>query len=166
MKTEMKKMALRKANDADAATVLALYRACAQLKNNCWSDDYPDAEIVAEDIRNGWLYVWEEEGTVQGTAALLDWDDIEDMQLDFIYTQKPCVLCRLALWPDRQGRGEGRALLLAAEQQAHKLGYGAMHLLCDIENAPACALYTRGGYRYISNVALYEHEFGVYERRL
>lgn len=96
----------------------------------------------------------------------MDWDDIEDMQLDFIYTQKPCVLCRLALWPDRQGRGEGRALLLAAEQQAHKLGYGAMHLLCDIENASACALYTRGGYRYISNVALYEHEFGVYERRL
>ena len=35
-----------------------------------WQDGYPSEEIIRDDIRNGESRVWEEDGTILGTAML------------------------------------------------------------------------------------------------
>ena len=159
-------MQLIQAVPTDAPDVLALYRACAKKGTSCWDDTYPNAGIVAGDIREGTLYVWREGGALLAAATLLRWDDIEDMPLGFQFTVVPCVLCRLCLSPGRQGRGEGRLLLRAAESLARALGYRAVHLLCDARNVIAHGLYTGAGYRYVCNAPLYGHEYEVFEKPL
>ena len=46
---------------ADAAEILALYRAAAKAANQSgrshWDEDYPNTETIREDIENGCLYV-------------------------------------------------------------------------------------------------------------
>lgn len=48
-----------------------------------WQDGYPSEEIIRDDIRNGESRVWEEDGTILGTAMLSfrgepDYDRIYD----------------------------------------------------------------------------------------
>ena len=159
-------MRLTQAVSADAPEILSLYRACARRGVCCWDDADPNAEIVAGDIREGNLYVWREATILLAAATLLRWDDIEDMPLGFHFTDTPCVLCRLCLSPGRQGRGEGRLLLRAAEKLAYTLGFRAMHLLCDTRNYIAHGLYAGTGYRYVCNAPLYGHKYEVFEKPL
>ncbi len=153
---------MKKATFDDLAYVTGLYRRCAVQPNSCWGEEYPNEEIAREDIENGWLYLWGE----KGAATLLEWDDLEDMNLGFRHTIRPCVLCRLCLAPEHQGRGEGKKLLGAAEQQAKQLGYQCMHLLVDAENPAANRLYQGAGYAYVATVELYGCTFHAMEKRL
>ncbi len=153
---------MRKARMADLAHVMALYRACASLPNSCWDEEYPTEDIARQDIANGWLYLYGD----CGAASLLEWDDLEQMNLGFQYTENPCVLCRICLHPSHQGRGEGKTLLAAAERQARKLGYQSMHLLVDVGNPTAQRMYQTAGYRRVAQVDLYGCTFHAMEKRL
>lgn len=156
----------RPARRRDVRGALALYRACARTGTSCWDDAYPNAEIAKEDLARGDLYVYTAQGRMAGVFTLMAHDDIEDMPLGFACTQNPCVLSRLCLSPARQGRGEGRLLLAAAEDTARARGHGAVHLLCDVRNTVGRGLYQSTGYRYVCRVPLYGHEYEVYEKAL
>ncbi|HEV3090695.1 MAG TPA: GNAT family N-acetyltransferase [Candidatus Cybelea sp.] len=52
----------------------------------------------------------------------------------------------MAVEPRWQGRGAGRALLAAAEDEARRRGLPYMALMVTEENEPARALYDRSGY--------------------
>lgn len=162
----MREITLRKAEKTDRDAVLALYRACAGLDTCCWNEEYPDAGTLEEDLARGALYVWMEDGALAGAASLLDFDDVEEAGLPFRFTQRPCVLCRLCVTPARQGGGEGRRLLSAAERKARSLGYGAVHLLCDERQESANRLYRSAGYTAVGRIALYGLSFNAYEKLL
>jgi len=153
---------MQQAQMKDLEHVLSLYRACAALPTSCWDEEYPGEELARSDIEQGFLYLLED----YGAATLLQWDDLEDMNLGFEYTEKPCVLCRLCLHPDHQGRGEGKLLLAHVEEQARQLGYQSMHLLVDVDNPIARRVYDRAGYRQVNQTELYDCVFDVMEKRL
>jgi len=153
---------MQKATLNDLGHIMSLYRACAALPTSCWDEDYPTAELAQSDIEQGVLYLLEDYGAV----TLLEWDDLEEMGLGFEYTEKPCVLCRLCLHPDHQGKGEGKRILALAEQQARELGYQSMHLLVDVDNPIARRLYDSAGYRRVNEVELYGCVFDAMEKRL
>jgi putative acetyltransferase len=58
-------------------------------------------------------------------------------------------LKRMFVVPDARGRGYGRALLLALEDEALTLGYAGMVLETGVEQAAALGLYETAGYRPI-----------------
>ena len=153
---------MKQATMADLSHVLKLYRACAAQDNSCWDDDYPSEDIARSDIEGGLLYLYGD----CGAATLLEWDDLEEQDLGFILPGKPCVLCRICLAPDHQGRGEGKLLLAQAEQQARELGYEVMHLLVDVDNPIARRLYDRAGYRCAGRTELYDCVFDAMEKKL
>lgn len=153
---------MQKATPHDLDHIMSLYRACAAQPNSCWDESYPTEEIARSDIEQGVLYLHED----YGAATLLDWDNLEEMELGFEYTEKPCVLCRLCLHPSHQGKGEGKRILALAEQQARELGYQSMHLLVDVENRTAHCLYESAGYRRVNEAALYGCVFDAMEKRL
>ena len=152
------------ATPEDAAEALRLLRACVEMGCGCWNDDYPNAEVVAEDIAQKALYLWRDQVEVIGAVSLLAFDDVEEQGLPFRFTDKPCVLCRLCVAPSLQGRGYGRAALFAAEKLAAELGYQAVHLMCDTHNEVAQKLYCNADYAALGEVALYGLVFTVFEK--
>ncbi len=157
---------LRRAASGDAEAVWALYRACMRdSRVTCWYDGYPTRDILELDLENGWLYVYEDGGAIIGAVSLLPTDDLEEMSLPFECPENPCVLARLCLSPERQGRGEAAVLLRMAERHAAREGHPAVHLLCDQENPAARRLYDRAGYHAVADVALYGGRFHAFEKK-
>ncbi len=154
----------RLATVADENEVWALWRACAADDRCLWNDDYPTPDFLHSDLNHGWLYVMLSEGRLQGAVTLMPTDDLEDLGLPFAETEKVAVMTRLCVWPALQGQGYGRRLLALTERHAAAGGAKAMHMLCDVRNAPALALYRRAGYRQVSDARLYGDHFFVLER--
>ncbi len=57
-------------------------------------------------------------------------------------------------------------MLSLAERQAATLGARAVHLLCDVRNQSALALYQHAGYRRVCDAHLYGDHFWVHEKLL
>jgi N-acetylglutamate synthase-like GNAT family acetyltransferase len=78
----------------------------------------PDAiELPIEQIRNGQVFVAEEEGSVLGFAAILPRED-GDVELDGLFVE-----------PDLWRRGVGRKLVERCAEEARSLGAGALHVI-------------------------------------
>ena len=158
-------LTLRAAAEADEDAVLRLYADCVRAGHTHWTDEYPDRESAEEDLRSRTLYVCEHDGRIMGAVSLLPTDDCEELGLPYA-PGKACVLCRLGVAPGWQGRGLGKRLLSMAEEQARKLGYAAMHLMCEENAARPRRLYEGAGYRPVGPVALYGHRYTAYEKLL
>lgn len=156
---------LRPGVGADVDDVAALYADCARAGNTHWTEAYPDRACAEDDAATGTLYVLVSQGRTVGTVTLLPTDDCEELGLPYA-PGKACVLCRLGVAPGWQGRGLGKRLLSMAEEQARKLGYAAMHLMCEENAARPRRLYEGAGYRPVGPVALYGHRYTAYEKLL
>ena len=162
----MEKPPFYPASDADLEDVWALWRACAADPRSCWNEAYPTETILKTDLLNGWLYVFREGGRLIGSSTLMETDDLEKCGFPFLETAAIAVLTRLCVQPALQGQGNGSRLLAHTEAQAAQKGALAIHLLCDVRNAAALALYARGGYRRVCEAHLYGDHFFVHEKLL
>lgn len=93
----------------------------------------PMLDDYATLIRGGLVHTMERDGVVQGFIVLIPKDDA--MLLD-----------NIAISPEAQGTGLGRAMLGFAEQTARKAGYRAIKLYTNEAMVENIALYTRFGY--------------------
>ncbi len=159
------RMTLRPAVDADADAVAALYAACVRAGHTHWTDFYPGREEIDADLRDGTLYLAEAAEGVVGAVSLLATDDCEELGLPYA-SRNACVLCRLCVAPEQQGRGLSKLLLALSEREAVRLGYDAMHLLAGSSLERPRRLYEGAGYQRIADVRLYEHDFIAYEKPL
>jgi len=77
-------------------------------------------------------------------------------------------LKRMYVRPDARGRGHGRAILVALEDEARALGYEALVLETSVELLPAVGMYESAGYRPIPCYGAYaERDISrCYEKRL
>ena len=162
----MKKQTFLPAAETDKADVWALWRACAADPNSCWNEAYPTEAILHIDLLNEWLYIMREEGRLIGSSTLMETDDLERCGFPFAETEAIAVLTRLCIQPALQRQGYGSLLLTHTENRATKKGARAIHLLCDVRNAAALALYARGGYRRVCEAHLYGDHFFVHEKLL
>lgn len=87
------------------------------------------------------IFVAEDEGKPAGFLLLLD------MLPDEVSLAPQAFVAYMAVEPDRQRRGIGRALLNAAEQTARERGLPAIAMMVTEGNKPALELYASGGYR-------------------
>ncbi len=126
--------AIRKAQatDADAVrnTVLAAYQRYVTVigaKPGPMLDNYA-ARIAADQV-----WVAEEAGSISGVLVLVDGPDC-------------FTLDNIAVRPDRQGTGLGRALLDLAEAEATLRGWDTITLYTNAMMRENIAIYARRGY--------------------
>ena len=102
-----------------------------------------DADVYAGDLDNlnttylvdrGALLVAECGGVVVAMGAIRPIDNTT------------CEITRMRVTPTAQGRGIGKAVLTALEQQARKIGYHTAVLLTGPDQHPAIDLYQASGY--------------------
>lgn len=143
---------LTKATQDDFSAVCALYETACQhmlAKGNhqwCWGG-YPNSSLVQADLDAQTLYVVRQEGEIVCAVCIVDEDDREHAQVNWLFGGKVGMFHRLAVSPAAQGKGLGRQVM--AEVIDILRGLGCSCLRCDTfcENIPALNLYRSLGMR-------------------
>ena len=161
----------RRAGTDDLDALVALYGAAAQDMRekgiDQWDEYYPDREILAEDVESGDMTL----GFLDGQLAcawvvnreydpeyeLGAWEHTEG---DF------CVLHRLCVNPQLQGRGLARQAMARMEKNARDQGFDSVRLDVFSQNLHAQRLYERLGYRRTGEVRFRKGIFYLMDKKL
>ena len=161
----------RRAGTDDLDALVALYGAAAQDMRekgiDQWDEYYPDREILTEDAESGDMTL----GLLDGELAcayvvnreyepeyeLGAWEHTEG---DF------CVLHRLCVNPQLQGRGLARQAMARMEKNARDQGFDSVRLDVFSQNLHAQRLYERLGYRRTGEVRFRKGIFYLMEKKL
>ena len=161
----------RRAGTDDLDALVALYGAAAQdmLRQGIdqWDEYYPDREILSEDVESGDMTLglldgrlacaWVVNREYEPEYELGAWEHTEG---DF------CVLHRLCVNPQLQGRGLARQAMARMEKNARDQGFDSVRLDVFSQNLHAQRLYERLGYRRTGEVRFRKGIFYLMEKKL
>jgi len=124
---------IKTGNIADIDCVLGITKSCARhmIKQGVyqWNEQYPDRDSFVNDVKNNELYVYLEKEKVVGCISLCnEMDEVymavrwKTINLNSLYIH------RLAVHPNFQKKGVGKALMDFAENFARKKDYESVRL--------------------------------------
>ena len=158
-------MVFRKAQESEAETILALYRAVIGKPYCTWNEMYPGEYEIAEDLAAGSLYVLEEDHDLIGAISIVPNNELDDCDCWKI-RENAREFARVVLRPDRQGKGLSACLVEGILQEMKKQGTASVHLAVAKENIPAQRLYQKTGFDFCGEAELYGHIFYLCEKSL
>lgn len=144
-------------------TALSFYRSMFGLPHSTWSDDYPTAEILSEDIgQNAFFALRDSEDNIVAAAAMAECHE------DFLHaypwsSRHQLELSRVVVKRECQHLGFGSILLSKLIGQAKKDGYDGIRLLVAKRNPNAVAFYEKFGFQYCAEQFLFGYDFLFYE---
>ena len=133
-----------------------------------WDEDYPDRTVIMNDLDTETLFAYREKGNVIGIIVLNESQDEEYEEINWSTSEddRNIVVHRLAVHPDKQGKGIGRTLMDFAEQWAKNNHYDAIRLDTYSQNPRNQKFYTNRGYKDLGPVFLKykkQHPYYCYE---
>jgi len=130
-----------------------------------WDNVYPNEEVITDDIKEGNLYVYEDENIVKGLIVLSEHEDDEYKSLQWKFNLgKHLIIHRLCVNPKYKGNGIARQFVNFAEKYGRENNYEAIRLDAFIPNKRACTMYENAGYMRIGIVTFRKGEFYCYEK--
>lgn len=161
---------------AEFTDLSEIYSLCQEIAKNStfskWSNDYPNKEILFQDIEGRTLYKVVHENSIISIIQIRSWDEfMKNEEANDLSTWDstichPCGLGRFCVSPSLQGAGIGRRVLESALIKAYKMGYDGAFFHVVKGNFPAIHLYESMGFHYVGNVDEYGLEFLCYEMKL
>lgn len=137
-------------NDLDSLMDLfsSVVKHLRQNGNYQWDSQYPNGDIIRDDLEKGCLYGIVEDSNYIGTITINEQQEAEYLTLKWDDT-KGKFLCihRLVIHPKYQGKGIGKKLLQFAGETAFNKGYSSIRLDAYSGNPIALNLYEKHGYR-------------------
>jgi len=132
-----------------------------------WDNSYPNKEIISGDIDGRNLYVYENDGVIQGIIVLNEEQDeaYKNIQWEF-NTGSQLVIHRVCIAPQYQGKGIAKVLMGFAQQKGKESGYEAIRLDTFENNDSACNLYKKLGYIDVGTVRFSKGKFYCFEKPL
>ena len=149
---------------SDLPALLSLCRLAAQAPGSHWDEDYPDEETLRWDIDHQALYRIEGGGSLMGLISLCR-DEDEDIAWP-TRDENACMLSRLGLHPDFQGKGLLEPVFSSAVACCAQLGYRTLRLLVATDLTRAIRIYERCGFTRVGQADLWGQHFYQYERVL
>lgn len=156
---------LEKANQDDIPALLAVCRAAAATHGSTWDDNYPNAEILSEDVEHGVLYKIMAENDIIGLLSCGETGELS-MLSDPDDGAHPFDFARFGIHPRCQGKGFGHAALAAAVGLCEKLCGTAVRVLVSPDNPAALCVYQREGFETIRRVHLWERDYLYCRKRI
>lgn len=164
-------MEFRTATIDDLDALVALYGAATQdmLRQGIdqWDEYYPDREILTEDVESGDMTL----GLLDGEPACA-WVVNREYEPEYeLGTWEHtggdfCVLHRLCVNPELQGRGLARQAMARMEKNALDKGFDSVRLDVFSQNLHAQRLYERLGYKRTGEVRFRKGIFYLMEKGL
>lgn len=134
-----------------------------------WNEDYPNLEVINNDIHNKDLYVIKNEKDCLGIIVINEEQSPEYKDINWKdHSEKVLVIHRLAVHPKYQGQGIARKLMDFAESYAGENGYMSIRLDCYSGNPRLNKVYLKRGYESRGQVyfPMREMPFNCYEKIL
>lgn len=159
-------MTIRRADAHDAAQLLSLYTSCIGLPFCAWNTDYPNAEILADDLSNEAVYLLEENGQLLAAVSVLSHSLWANDGIPWQLNDNPVMLARVCVRPSLQGRGLATCFLSGVLEILSAQGFRAARLAVDKNHLAAIRLYEKLSFSRCGEVYKYEEDFYCYERPL
>ena len=135
---------------------MQIIQACLQAMRQAaifqWDAFYPNLELIKKDIRNGSLYLAQENAICLGTVSLDEEQEAAYQQVKWAGSEPVLVVHRLCVTPNRQRQGVARQLMDFTEDLARQQGYASIRLDAFAGNPGAVALYLGRNYRKAGQV--------------
>jgi ribosomal protein S18 acetylase RimI-like enzyme len=148
------------AEAADIPDVLALYRSLVGTSGCAWNSEYPNKQIVEQDVAAGSLYILREDGELLAAAFAGDDDELDGLPWQ---SRHPCNLSRLGVVLSRQGSGIGSFMVQSIKDAVRERGYDGIILIASKSNPSALALYDKNGFTRCGETEMYGIAFSCYE---
>jgi len=166
-------MQIRRAVMEDIASLMSLVKRVVPLMraagNLQWDESYPNAEVFANDINRGQLWIAEISGAVAGVIAITSDVEPDYVQADWDQAEPALVVHRLAVDPEFRGAGIARGLMTQAEVVAATQRIAAVRVDTNVENQATQKLFPALGYRFAGEITLQMRpgqRFLCYEKRV
>ena len=127
-----------------------------------WDEDYPNREILKDDLKNRSLYVLEDDKKIIAAISMVD-EELPELKLLDWAKVKSCFLVRLCVAPEYQSKGIGEKMMQYISDSARERGFKATHHLAAEINEAANRLYKRMGYKNLGRIHVYGTNFIAYE---
>lgn len=162
---------IRKATSSDIESILSLTKACAKdMKSKGilqWNDHYPNTKAFEKDIYRKELYVLTESHKIFGSIVISSFMDAEYIPIKWLTpNNKNIYIHRLAVHPEKQGRGFAQMLMDFAENFARTHGYASIRLDTFSQNQRNQKFYEFRNYIRLGDIYFpkqSEHPFYCYE---
>lgn len=141
-----------KGNYWQLTQVMKLYKDVIEQMNQKGLDqwiwgDYPNVEIISEDLSSGNSYLLFDDNRLMGAFVLNEEQAPEYKTIPWCYGTRPITMHRLVIHPDYQGRGIAKDAMVLIEDIARNSAYDSLRLDTYSKNTAALALYEKVGYR-------------------
>ena len=161
----------RPATTGDLDALVSLYGAAAQdmfrQGVDQWDERYPDREILSEDAESGDMVLGFLDGALACAYVVNRECDPEYESGAWEHTEgNYCVLHRLCVNPELQGRGLARQAMAHMESQALEKGFDSVRLDVFSQNLHAQRLYEKLGYKRTGEVRFRKGIFYLMEKGL
>lgn len=151
------------ATEADLPALLELCHLAAQAPDSHWDEDYPTEKDLRADIRQSALYRITVDGAQVGMIAMGP-DEDEDTFTWPTGDENACMLSRLAIHPDFQGKGLLEPVFSSAVSHCNTMGYRTLRLLVVTDLPRLFRVYERCGFVRCGAVSMWGQEFYQYEQ--
>jgi ribosomal protein S18 acetylase RimI-like enzyme len=144
-------MNIRTGRIEDLQEIMALITRCVTVMqaggSDQWDDQYPNREVIGEDLQRGTLFAAEREGRILGIVVLDETQDEQYETINWKQVEGPHLMMhRLAVDPEAHGQGIARKLVAFSEEYAAREGYTSLRLDTYAKNTAALKLYQGLGY--------------------
>lgn len=144
-----------------------LYRSLIGQPGCTWCEEYPDEEIVAEDLHSDSLYCARENGSIVG-AVSIEWQDEEMERFDcWSKENEPAAyLSRVAVSRSAQGKGLAKELMRRAMAEMKARGVKTVRYLVSPGNEAAMRAYRALAFDFSGEADAFGQHWLCYEKRL
>ena len=158
-------LVFRAAQDAEAAEVLALYRAAAATGDTEWDDEYPNAETIEMDLTAKGLYVLCQNDRIIGAVSQINWEDLDALPI-WSPCKRPAGLARLCIHSDVRGQGLGRVLVEEILHVVRAQGYDMTHHMASQYMEAPLRIYRSMGFRQVGEIHMFDTDYFGFELEL
>ena len=160
-------MEIQQFYEKDLDEVFSLYRAALGEPGCVWNENYPDRELIKEDIEKECLYgLRDEKGKILASIALDRDEEIDSLPCWDSQLLPAAELARLVVAKEYQNKSVARLLITEMEQVLKRKGYQSVHYLVAQDNTKARRSYAKLHFSYKGETDLWGHHYLCYEKEL
>ncbi len=158
---------IERARVDDADAVMHLYSTLVGTPFCTWDEEYPNPEIVENDISQYKVFIVRNESGCIVAAAVSAFDDsLDSIAPWYEDVRKWSLLTRLGVAQAYQGLGIARRLVRFIMEDARADGCDGIRFLVSPDNPPAQRMYQSIGFDICGEAEHYEMRWLCYQKRL
>ena len=151
----------------DLEQIVGLYQSVIGSEGCVWDEEYPNREILLEDIRHQDLFGIRDEQKNVIAAIAKDRDEQIDGLACWSKELVPAAeFARLVVAKEYHNKGIARVLITEGMKIVAKRGYQAVHYLVAADNIKAQRSYAKLHFNKVGETELFGHHYLCYEKAI